>query len=162
MSTGWLWFLGLVAVVTAIWHAARYANARDARRAADDAAGPRPIGATPAHSGTALRSLGTLVTVLGFAALLWACVADLAIDPAIGLAANLHWASTRNTSMLWGFGLVFVGLLMRLSAGRRPTVAPGAPNDLTHVRCRACAEPVLREAIKCKHCGADLTPQPLR
>jgi predicted amidophosphoribosyltransferase len=31
----------------------------------------------------------------------------------------------------------------------------------THVKCPACAEPVLREATKCKHCGSALTPQPV-
>ena len=36
-----------------------------------------------------------------------------------------------------------------------------APSYQTHAPCPKCAEPVLREAIKCKHCGSDITPQPL-
>lgn len=164
MNSTWLLeiILGLVAVGAAIWGAARYANARDARRAAEAASRPRPIGPPQAPRGSALRTIGTLVLVLGFAALLWACMAELAIDPSNGLAANVHWATSRNNSMLWGFGLVIVGVLMRLSAGRPARTDPTAPSDVTHVRCRACAEPVLREAVKCKHCGADLTPQRLR
>lgn len=161
MNTAWLLQIILViaAIGAAIWGAARYANARDARRAAAAATRPRPIGPPPAPRGSALRTLGTLVLAFGCAALLWACMAELAIDPANGLAANVHWATSRNNSMVWGFGLIVVGLLMRLSGGRPARQDPNAPNDITHVRCRACAEPVLREAVKCKHCGADLIPQ---
>lgn len=32
------------------------------------------------------------------------------------------------------------------------------PTDATHVRCGSRAEFVLPEAVKCKHCGAALTP----
>jgi hypothetical protein len=28
-----------------------------------------------------------------------------------------------------------------------------APSAETHVRCAMCAEPILKEALKCKHCG---------
>lgn len=34
------------------------------------------------------------------------------------------------------------------------------PTPKTHRACPACAEQVLREAIKCKHCGSDLAPEP--
>lgn len=30
-----------------------------------------------------------------------------------------------------------------------------------HVRCPQCRELVRRDAVKCKHCGAELTPQPI-
>lgn len=33
--------------------------------------------------------------------------------------------------------------------------------EFTHTKCTECAEFVLPEAIKCKHCGAVLTPDPL-
>jgi hypothetical protein len=32
------------------------------------------------------------------------------------------------------------------------------PNEETHVRCVHCAEYVLPQATKCKHCGSDITP----
>lgn len=35
-----------------------------------------------------------------------------------------------------------------------------AESQRTHCKCPACAELVLREATKCKHCGSPLTPQP--
>lgn len=34
------------------------------------------------------------------------------------------------------------------------------PSEATHVRCSVCAEFVLPQAMKCKHCGADLVPDP--
>lgn len=37
----------------------------------------------------------------------------------------------------------------------------GGKLPATHVKCTACAEPVLREATKCKHCGSAITPQPV-
>ena len=39
---------------------------------------------------------------------------------------------------------------------RSPTII--AASDGTHVRCPDCAELVLSEARKCKHCGCTLTP----
>lgn len=35
-----------------------------------------------------------------------------------------------------------------------------AETDATHVKCPSCAEKVLREAVKCKHCSSVLTPSP--
>lgn len=140
----WLIVVGMVA---AVWLGLR---APRIKRGAG-----RPIATA---SGSVMRPLGTLVFVLGICALLWACMAGLAIDPSNKMIDNLQWASTRNTSMIWGFGLVLAGLLMRATAGPRPP--KDAPTDRTHRRCPACAEPVLREATKCKHCGEALTPLP--
>jgi hypothetical protein len=36
-----------------------------------------------------------------------------------------------------------------------------APNEETHVRCKVCAEYILPQALKCKHCGAPASPDPL-
>lgn len=155
------WIVVAMLVGGGIWIAARAANAREDRRRAA-AAGTKPIG-TPRARGSVLRSLGGVLITFGLLSLVWACTANLAIDPALSLADNLHWASTRNSAMLWGFGLIVVGALMRLSARGAGNSAPAdAPTDATHVRCPACAEPVRREAIKCKHCGGTLVPQPRR
>lgn len=50
-------------------------------------------------------------------------------------------------------GLVFCGVSRDLSK-------PQAPSGATHVKCPACAEYVLPEATRCKHCGGALVPQP--
>lgn len=144
----WLVLFGLV---VAIWAGVRHSLAPGRQPN-----GQRPIGSP---SVSVMRPLGTFVFAIGVCALLWACLSGLAIDPSNKLADNLAMAESRNISLLWGFGLVAAGLLMRFSAG--PKAPKDAPSDLTHRRCPACAEPVLREAVKCKHCGEPLTPLPL-
>lgn len=37
--------------------------------------------------------------------------------------------------------------------------SPNTPTPETHVKCPDCAELVLKEAKKCKHCGCSLIPQ---
>jgi uncharacterized membrane protein YhdT len=75
------------------------------------------------------------------------------------------WASNRGRS---GFGWFLLACLISpLLAGiflavtknmaRLPSLT--VPSENTHSRCPACAEFVLPEAIKCKHCGIALTPQ---
>ncbi len=51
-------------------------------------------------------------------------------------------------------GLILVAMLPSLKT------APGVPTPETHVKCPECAELVLKEARKCKHCGSALIPQP--
>jgi zinc-ribbon domain len=46
-----------------------------------------------------------------------------------------------------------------LSAGRGAVAE--VPSDSTHIRCPKCAELVLPQAVVCKHCGADLVPDPM-
>jgi len=48
-------------------------------------------------------------------------------------------------------GLIFLFALRDLSESGQ--------SDKTHVNCPACAEKVLRQAIKCKHCGSSLVPE---
>lgn len=56
--------------------------------------------------------------------------------------------------------IAFVILLLakNLNGARAGTTQAPGPN--THVRCPSCAEWVLPEAVKCKHCGSALTPSP--
>jgi len=73
------------------------------------------------------------------------------------------WASNRGRSGVGWFvlslvvspllGFIFCAVARDLS---RPHDAPDAA---THVKCPACAEWVLPEARKCKHCGNALVPK---
>ena len=64
----------------------------------------------------------------------------------------------------WGWGLISVvispllGCIFLLIA-RDLSPASGMPHPTTHVKCPDCAEFVLKDARKCKHCGAALIPQ---
>lgn len=54
-------------------------------------------------------------------------------------------------------GLIFCAVSKNL---RVANVSVDTPGNATHLRCPACAEWVLPQAVKCKHCGGELTPQP--
>jgi hypothetical protein len=55
-------------------------------------------------------------------------------------------------------GLLFLAVSRDLSA--RPAGDGELPTAQTHARCPACAEWVLPQAVRCRHCGAELTPDP--
>ncbi len=55
-------------------------------------------------------------------------------------------------------GALFLAVQPNLAAQRQAAAPDG---DASRVRCPACAEWVLPQAIKCKHCGGELVPQPL-
>jgi hypothetical protein len=69
-----------------------------------------------------------------------------------------------------GFGYFMLSLmfsplliwLVVLAIGPAPAAAAlvaEAPSPKTHIRCPDCREFVLKDARKCKHCGAALVPQ---
>lgn len=79
-------------------------------------------------------------------------------------------ASARGRS---GIGYFFLSLILSpliglLFAALLPSLKD-APSAETHVPCAMCAEPILKQALKCKHCGhvfeksaADLEREALR
>lgn len=78
------------------------------------------------------------------------------------------WASNRGRSGFawWLLSMLLSPLLGALFLAVHPNLAAqrqvAAPDgDAGRVRCPACAEWVLPQAIKCKHCGGELVPQPL-
>lgn len=54
------------------------------------------------------------------------------------------------------FALLLVAALPSLRPA--PASAENAPDPRTHVLCPDCKEPVRKEAIVCRHCGAKLIP----
>lgn len=87
------------------------------------------------------------------------------------VALSLYWlsaavacaivASIKGRSVLgWfllGVLLGVIALLIVLSVSSL-VVDPNAPTEETHTKCSHCAEYILREAIKCKHCGEAVKP----
>lgn len=87
----------------------------------------------------------------------------------IGFAVAVGvWASNRGRS---GFGWFLLACVISpllaaifLAVTKNHSEQIGSverPSELTHVKCNQCAEFVLPEAVKCKHCGAVLSPDPL-
>lgn len=77
-----------------------------------------------------------------------------------GLAKSRNHPSTTGIGLLnlllgWS-GLGWLVALIWAASGK-----PGesGPTPDTHVKCPDCAEPVLRDAKVCKHCGCKLIPQ---
>lgn len=90
-----------------------------------------------------MRFLGLLFIWVGLAGLLISCTVGGVLP--------------RTSSLPASFGLLIVGLLLRLAFPARRT-DPDAPNPKTHVRCPDCRELVRFDASKCKHCGTALKP----
>lgn len=77
------------------------------------------------------------------------------------------WASNRGRH---GFGWFLIacvvsplvaGIFLAVTANKATVPQqPSGPSEETHTRCPVCAEFVLPQALKCKHCGADLKPDP--
>ena len=75
------------------------------------------------------------------------------------------WASNRGRSGFGWFLLAVVispllaGILLAVTKNKADIgVISNIPSEKTHARCSQCAEFVLPEAKKCKHCGAELNP----
>lgn len=76
------------------------------------------------------------------------------------------WASNRGRH---GFGWFLIACVVSpLIAGiflavteNKAKVPQQQASAETHTRCPVCAEFVLPQALKCKHCNAELTPDPL-
>ena len=83
-----------------------------------------------------------------------------------GLAVAVGvWASNRGRHGFGWFLLacvispILAGVFLAVTKNfEKAKPAIEVPTDATHVRCGLCAEFVLPEAVKCKHCGAGLTP----
>lgn len=83
----------------------------------------------------------------------------------VGILAN-----NRGRSGFWWFAIsllisplvaaIFVGLMSNLAnKAATPPAAPQANTRKTK-RCPLCAEDIMREATRCKHCGADIPAEP--
>jgi len=79
--------------------------------------------------------------------------------PLVFLAASL--SEGNGLIMGWAAFLpAIVTFIAVLCVANGKEVAAQTGSHGAYTRCRFCAEPVRREAIKCRHCGSDLTTTP--
>lgn len=95
--------------------------------------------------------------MMGFGAFFW-----IGFAIAIGV-----WASNRGRHGFGWFLLACIispllaGIFLAVTKNKAESNQQSrGPSERTHVRCPQCAEFVLPEALKCKHCGEQLTPDP--
>lgn len=54
--------------------------------------------------------------------------------------------------------ILHIWCMVNAATSGRNQLMPVGVSAATHVKCPECREPVFRDAIKCKHCGATLIP----
>jgi len=81
---------------------------------------------------------------------------------ALAIACAFLAARRGRSGIGWFFICLFlsplIGFIFVLVLPDKAAMA-SQPNPNTHVKCPDCRELVLRDARKCKHCGATLVPQ---
>jgi DNA-directed RNA polymerase subunit RPC12/RpoP len=81
------------------------------------------------------------------------------VFPLVWIAASLSHGD--GNTMGWAAFLPPIAVLIAaivVPNGKEAAVRTGSHGSF--VKCQFCAEPVRREAIKCKHCGSDLIVKP--
>lgn len=100
-----------------------------------------------------VKGFGWVVLVVG---VIWAIVAlnmDVSVATGYGRVNNLGLMASRQNHIIIGSVIALFGLLM-IIFGKKNSEEAGV-----RIKCPFCAEPISPEAIKCKHCGSDVSEQ---
>ncbi|QPN89184.1 hypothetical protein [Proteus vulgaris] len=98
-----------------------------------------------------MKNFGIFLLVVGVLALLIAFNMDVSVATSYGgRVNNIGLMAERQNYILIGCFVTFCGLMMVIFGGRK-SIKTG------QVKCPFCAEFISNEAIRCKHCGSDLS-----
>lgn len=105
-----------------------------------------------------MRALGVILLITGLALLLIGANMDVTVATSGGSRVyNIGLMSARSNLLAVGGGAFLVGILLATFAGRKASAGTSSQKRTTRP-CPYCAEPILCEAAKCKHCGSNVEP----
>lgn len=106
-----------------------------------------------------MRGFGFLVLIVGVLVLIVGASMDVTVATSAGSRVyNIGLMNERSNLFTFGGIACLIGVLMVLFGGRRQSDHATTPTRELRP-CPYCAEPILRQAIKCKHCGSEVEPQ---